>query len=1073
MDNEHAVKTGDVKPQLGANGHFCMELFCGSGNLTYAMKHFFPDSFGVDHKVGKQRVKVICLDLTREDHQELIYQWATSGTCLWVHFGIPCGTASRARFKRLSKKIHGPPPLRSSRWPDGLPNVSGTNLLRLRAANRLYAFMSKLILKLDAAGITWTVENPWSSLLWETSYWQTIDEKLRPFYCELHNCMFGGQRLKKTCIASNRKSVMGLNILCSGDHDRAPWSIQDGIFDTAREAEYTPALAKALATVILESIAGEYKLTNVVQHAKKLKVSHFQAIAAGRQPTKSLVMQTVPEFSHVIILSHVPAEFSFDISDNVLRRCTSLRCDNHQFLVPCNSRLLRKTLKKGGESRLFKFVVEETPSIESLSDIPLEQAASRLQYKLPSCNNGNGKCETFFLDLQTACTGQDCHDWVFGVRWSAEDFLQQALTVGHPFKNFSGLPEEVRRACEYVAGASHEQVVNMRCRKLGEWMRLIREFSSNEVELKSKMPPCRRRILESKRLEFMRHVIKTEGYEDASLADDIEKGFDLVGDAPKSFVLPSKVVPASISKHDLGRHAERANVALRYMTRSCGDSSLDAQLWERTMHEVDKGWLVGPLCWEELPSSSSVSRRFPLPQSGKVRPIDDLSQSQINATVSTYEQATVDGPDVICSLAVYLMKCLSTNGNSTKLVGRSLDLASAYRQLAISDESLSHSYLSVFDPVESKAALFQQIALPFGSRTAVNAFIRCARFLQWVAAKCLSLPLSCYFDDFVAFSTTSLGQNTQATLCLMLDIFGWRFDKEGPKSDDFSELVSALGVQFNLSDTPAGILHVCNTEKRIKDIIQLLDETLETGILPKKDALSLRGRLAFCDAFVFGRLGKVSLQDITKHAYAKPFIAELSDRLVGALKLLKDRFLTGGPRSLSCKMLDTYFLFTDASFNMSTGAGFGAVLVSNAGEIVSWFGLVVDTRSLALFLDGGRQNIIGELETLTVAMSLLLWGDIVSSSQLMIYIDNEGAKFSLIRGYSDSLAITSICALTATALDKFFILPWFSRVPSSSNLADFPSRDVPHRFLRNSSRVPKAEVTKIFEESLEFVGQAG
>ena len=33
-------------------------------------------------------------------------------------------------------------------------------------------------------------------------------------------------------------------------------------------------------------------------------------------------------------------------------------------------------------------------------------------------------------------------------------------------------------------------------------------------------------------------------------------------------------------------------------------------------------------------------------------------------------------------------------------------------------------------------------------------------------------------------------------------------------------------------------------------------------------------------------------------------------------------------------------------------------------------------------------------ETLTVALSLLLRGDIVSSSQLMIYIDNEGAKFS-------------------------------------------------------------------------------
>ena len=39
------------------------------------------------------------------------------------------------------------------------------------------------------------------------------------------------------------------------------------------------------------------------------------------------------------------------------------------------------------------------------------------------------------------------------------------------------------------------------------------------------------------------------------------------------------------------------------------------------------------------------------------------------------------------------MKCLTANGRSTKLVGRSLDLASAYRQLAISDGSLPLSYL--------------------------------------------------------------------------------------------------------------------------------------------------------------------------------------------------------------------------------------------------------------------------------------------------------------------------------------------------------------------------------------------
>ena len=142
-----------MTPQLGESGYFCMELFCGSGNLTYAMKHFVPDTFGVDHKVTKQRVKIICLDLSKEDHQALMEQWALSGRCLWVYFGVPCGTASRARFRRISRRNHGPPPLRSSKFPDGLPGVKGIHAIKLHAANRLYSYMRKLIKQLHAAKV--------------------------------------------------------------------------------------------------------------------------------------------------------------------------------------------------------------------------------------------------------------------------------------------------------------------------------------------------------------------------------------------------------------------------------------------------------------------------------------------------------------------------------------------------------------------------------------------------------------------------------------------------------------------------------------------------------------------------------------------------------------------------------------------------------------------------------------------------------------------------------------------------------------------------------------------------------
>ena len=134
---------------------------------------------------------------------------------------------------------------------------------------------------------------------------------------------------------------------------------------------------------------------------------------------------------------------------------------------------------------------------------------------------------------------------------------------------------------------------------------------------------------------------------------------------------------------------------------------------------------------------------------------------------------------------------------------------------------------------------------------------------------------------------------------LMLDVLGWAFDRMGPKSDDFSSMVSALGVIFNLARTVDGTLLVINTEKRIGEVVQCIDDLLEKKALSKKDALRLRGRLAFCDAFVFGRLERVALQSITQHAYRTPFSSFLEDVILDSLLLLRHRISLGGPRSLS------------------------------------------------------------------------------------------------------------------------------------------------------------------------------
>ena len=316
-------------------------------------------------------------------------------------------------------------------------------------------------------------------------------------------------------------------------------------------------------------------------------------------------------------------------------------------------------------SRQSKFLVECTPSLQSIGDSEKQRSHSSNDL---FCTKGCSERQQFHL--HDSVTLEKCSDWVFGVVWTPEQFLQQACLVKHPFDSFSGLPSVVSRACDDVASRRFEELINFRCSKLGAWLKLATELKADEKKLKSEMSDSRRRILDSKRLLLMKHVIVSEGYDDAGLADDLIAGFSLVGDAPRSHVLPQKMTPSTLSAAELTSNASKANKGLRFMTRSCGDAELDRKLWDRIQVELQRGWLLGPLRWEDLPDSAVVSRRFPISQSEKVRPIDDFSQSQVNSTVTTYVQATVDGPDVICALAVKLMKSLRDHGRSSQLVGR-------------------------------------------------------------------------------------------------------------------------------------------------------------------------------------------------------------------------------------------------------------------------------------------------------------------------------------------------------------------------------------------------------------------
>ena len=122
--------------------------------------------------------------------------------------------------------------------------------MKVKLANKLYAFTRRVIDKCVQLDIPFICENPLRSWMWSTSFFRQLHVSC--IFQVIHSCMYGGQRLKKTrflmnFIADNLKRE------CDGRHQHLPWgktlSKETGqqVFSTSTEAEYPWQLCKQLA----------------------------------------------------------------------------------------------------------------------------------------------------------------------------------------------------------------------------------------------------------------------------------------------------------------------------------------------------------------------------------------------------------------------------------------------------------------------------------------------------------------------------------------------------------------------------------------------------------------------------------------------------------------------------------------------------------------------------------------------------------------------------------------------------------------------------------------------------------
>ena len=215
LDRMHNVGIGETV-QLKALRYdqvLCVEVFCGKARLSKSLRKLGFQVFSVGHR-SCNGIPILTIDKIALQ-VKILDELLSKRNLLFVHFAPPCGTAAAAPSIRLSKRRHGPPPLRSVRKPIGLSGLKPGRQKRVNLANALYQWTCKAILKLHARGVGWSVEDPSSSLMWLTDPFQYLQKVLkgeltafafRSTHLRL-NELQSGHRLSKCCSFSEIATV--------------------------------------------------------------------------------------------------------------------------------------------------------------------------------------------------------------------------------------------------------------------------------------------------------------------------------------------------------------------------------------------------------------------------------------------------------------------------------------------------------------------------------------------------------------------------------------------------------------------------------------------------------------------------------------------------------------------------------------------------------------------------------------------------------------------------------------------------------------------------------------------------
>ena len=992
---------------------YFLELMAGCARFTSVVLKNGIQGIGVDHshnrhsKVGP----TVNYDLTKVDHQNILWELLEGGQIDIVHAAPPCGTGSKAREIRLSANSHGPPQLRSDSHLYGIPGMSQEDWERVNSANILWDFCARFIFRADELGCLVSAENPQNAYMWKCYSWPALVER---FYEVLfQNCMHGGKRAKWSLWVSNWKALQGIAATCDGNHEHLPWGVkrtaEGTTFATAEEAEYPLLLCvRVVAFMVFELIQrGAVPPPVSLQNVSGGQVQNLvlERAAASRQPKRSKIPPLVPEFNTVF---EEPAAVS---------SCTVGSRDERGY------KLLRQDESRGdGGSKA-------TTNIWAVPWTTTEFVDRALEAKHP-------------FALQAPLPTQLLETIHFVASHSPRHVVE---TRTAEVKRWISLSKELEQQERELHERLHPQVGKvLQGKRLLLFKRLLEESGYEDKNLFEDM---------------------IAGFPVVGIAAP-------TGVFEKRIKPPLVSVEELRRSAAWKRHAVLSSVNRNNSNHGFpAQGDLDEDVIIETELELSKGWLIETTA-EDLDrrfgrDGWTPAKRFPLKQGTKTRPIDDYSISGVNGAYGSTETVNLMGLDTICNLILTVARVFSSGrcefslpdkvvfaqlhpawaDHDSSIVGRLLDLWKAYRGLAFSpeDETARWTIIAVWCPRSNRTRLFLQPVLAFGAASSVLSFNRISRAIWFIGVKLGKLLWLNYFDDYPQTEPVCISKSALLCAEALVEVLGWKVSR-GDKRLDFKPEFFPLGAAVNTSFLKSeGILLIGNKPNRVEEIVESLQAIKLRNTVYLAELDKLRGRLQFAESFVFGRFSRFVFVPFCEKVRARHrSLVPLDARLREAIDLLIALLNMTKPRRFPVKFSDVKFdLFTDGACEgeLHENASVGASVFLNGGASRFWFGLQLPMELVHYWqTTGDKLQIIAESELLPNIIAREMLGPSDDTRLLVHYVDNDGVTDALIKGFSGSVCIRTMLRLYIEQECKLGFISWVTRVASPSNPADGPSR---------------------------------